>query len=154
MSSSLAKAIVARVKGTEVLTGDLLLAQQALVTLFGGTPRIRKGATASKATLPCLTFWFDSGPESMGATDSGEIRNVIARFFIWTKTREGEFFGDVADALEHLFNERRGATLLVPTGVNQIFCSDLFTDLQEPDHDDATNDFYAFISFRFIEARP
>lgn len=154
MSVPLADAIIARVRGTEVLAGDMLLAQQALVTLFGGTPRIRKGATASKATFPCLTFRVDDGPESMGATDSGEIRNVIARFMIWTKTREGEFFGEVADALQHLFNERVGAGLLAITGVNQVFCGDIFTGLQELDHDDNTNDFSALISFRFVEARP
>jgi len=155
VSAALEKAIIARVRGTETLTGDMLLAQQYLVELLGADPpTIVKNSLKSKATLPCITFGFDPGPEAMGGVDVGEVRWVIGRFYIWTKARGGSFFSEVADALEHLFNGRRGASNLTLEGDDRTYWSDLFVDLQEPDHEDSTNDFYATLSFKFVEARP
>lgn len=158
MSLALHGAIVARVRGTETLTGDAAEAHAALVTLFGGTPEIRKGATASTATLPCITFYEDSGIEALGGVDVGEVRHSVYRFFIWTTRtdRTGTFIHEVADALERLFNQRRGAPgiTLADSRSSQVFWCDLFVSLQEPEHEDNTNEFYGMIAFRFVEARP
>lgn len=151
---SLDKAIVARINASEVVTGDTLVAQSYLNTLFGGTPTIRKDYTPSETEFPCLTFATVPAPESLGGAAIGQVQNVVVRFFIWTKSRGGSFVADVADTLEHLFNMQRGASAL-SLAYNDVFKHmDLFTDLQEPNFDRSTNDFSGMIAFRFVVARP
>jgi hypothetical protein len=109
--------------------------------------------------FPCGNFFEDAGPDAMpNVADSGILQFSIRRFELWTKTASATaaFFKTGADALERLFDTRRGGgtTLLNLPGDGLIYDSDVLTGLQGPFFDDDINAWYATMAFRFVEARP
>lgn len=146
------KAIIARLRGTEVLTGQTLAAQVALAALV---PKWRLGTMTKEGALPTGTFYEDSGIDAMPrAIDVGILQTSVRRFEVWTQSLDDAFFTGAADALEHLFDERRGATKLTLTGDGRVYESSLFVGMQGPLPDDSINAHYGLIAFKFVEARP
>lgn len=151
MSLQLQKAILARLDGTETgLTGDQLTAQGVCSPL-----KWRFGTLTQKGTVPCGTFYEDAGVDAMpNPPDVGLIYHTVWRFEVWTESIAGTFFGTMANALELLFDERKGAPLLVPYGAGKVFAQYLFTPMQAPYWSEDVNAAYGLISFTMLEARP
>lgn len=149
---ALNKAILARLRGSEALTGDAAVAQEVLT---GIVPRWRFGTMAKSGEFPTGNLYEDAGVDAMpNAVDVGILQHSIRRFELWTNTTASAFFNDAADCLERLFDERRGAPELTLDGDGQIYESALFVGMQAPYHDDELNAWYGVISFRFVEGRP
>ncbi len=147
---ALNKAILARLRGTEVLTGDALAAQAITSGL-----RWRFGTMSKAGELPHGNFYEDAGVDAMPrAPDVGILRHSVKRFEVWTGETASAFFHDQGDALELLFDERRGAPVLTIDGDGRVYQSSLFVAMQSPYHDDKINAWLGLISFTFVEARP
>lgn len=148
----LTKAILARLRGQESLTGEAATAQTALAALVS---RWRFGTMAKAGDLPCGNVFEDAGVDAMPrAVDVGILQHSIRRFEIWTNETASGFFHEAGDALEMLFDERRGAPALTVSGDGTVFESALFVGMQAPYFDTQVNAWYGVISFRFVEARP
>lgn len=143
-------AILRRLNGNETLTGEFAQAQTLTAALdwhFG--PLDPKGST-----FPCGTFFEDAGTESLGGVDVGVVNNSVYRFLVWDKTRDGSVIPKYADAVEKLFDRRRGVPNLDIVGDGVCYWSDLFVPLQAPLQAMDINAFYGIMAFRFVEARP
>lgn len=150
MSPGLHLAILARLRGTEVLTGVYAGAQATTSAL-----KWRFGTMTKKGELPCGNFYFDAGVDAMPrAPDVGIIENGVVRFEVWTETPDAAFFTTNANALEQLFDERRGCPLITKAGDGKVFAHSLMTGMQAPYFDKDTNAWWGLISFQFLEARP
>lgn len=149
----LTKAILARLRGSEALTGDAAAAQTALAALV---TRWRFGTMAKAGdAMPCGNVFEDAGIDAMPrAPDVGILQHSIRRFEIWTDETASGFFHEAGDALERLFDERRGAPELSIAGDGLTYESALFTAMQAPYKDEQLNAWYGMIAFRFVEARP
>lgn len=159
MSLPLNAAIIARVRGTETLSGRAAQAQSDLAALLapvGSTngPAIRYGAKGSSTVYPEITFREDAGTEPIGGPDIGIVSSSIYRFELWEQSRDGSTLLTIADLLEQLFDTRKDAPVLTLTGEGQCWASYLFTAFQGPFHADLIDVFYGLMGFRFIEARP
>lgn len=149
---ALNKAIFARLRGTEVLTGDALAAQQTLASVVS---RWRFGTMAKEGTFPVGELYSDASADAMpNAPDVGIITHSIRRFTVWTKETASSFFADCEDCLERLFDQRRGAPALDIPGDGKCYECALFTQMQAPYEDDNINAWWGTIAFRFVEARP
>jgi hypothetical protein len=151
---ALNRAIFARLRGTETpaLSGDAATAQVRLAALV---PKWRLSTLTEEADVPCGNIYVDAPVDAMPeAVDVGIIQYSIRRFEIWSRQTDAAFYENVEDALEQLFDERRGAPALPLDGDGRVFESALFTGLQGPFRDDPINAYYSLISFRFVEARP
>ncbi len=143
-------AILARLRGTESLTGDLL-ACQVITSAY----EWRKGSMRKNGTVPCGLFYSDSGVDAMpAAPDMGILEYSVRRFEIWNKTPDGSFFATLPDALEYLLDFRRGNSLLNITGDGLVKDHSLMVSFQGPYFDDQINAFYGLMSFMFVESRP
>jgi len=143
-------AILARLRGTEVLTGDQLTAQ-------GVTNAVpwRLGTMRKNGALPAGTFYEDAGIDAFpAAPDVGILQYSIRRFEFWKAGTDDTFFSGMQNALELLFDERRGAPALTLTGDGKVYESALFVGMQGPIPDDDINANVGLMSFRFVEARP
>lgn len=160
MSQSLTKAIVARLRGDETLTGDADTAYDRLAVLLaavGGDdkPAVRYGSKAVNPEYPCVVFWEDAGVEAMGGPDVGIVTQSIYRFELWEQGRGGLVIPDIADCLELLIDHRRRAPAWTLTGEgNQVWWSQLFVGLQAPFYDPARDAWFGLMAFQFVEARP
>jgi hypothetical protein len=150
MSLALNTAIVARVRSENLAAYPVAQAAQTVVNAYA----IRYGSTATLPTFPCTTFFEDTGRESLTGDDVGIVQDSVYRFTIWTKDNTGTTILTIADALEKLFDMRRGAPPITLTGDNKCYWCDVFSFLQSPFHDDGINAFFGVIAFRFVEARP
>ncbi len=151
-AGGLTKAILARLRGSEALTGDAATAQAALAALVS---RWRFGTMAQAGEFPHGNVFEDASVDAMPrAVDVGIIQHSIRRFELWTNETASGFFHEAGDALERLFDERRGAPELSIDGDGQVFESALFTAMQAPYFDTQINAWYGMISFRFVESRP
>lgn len=143
-------AIIARLRKTEVLTGDLLTAQN-----ITSAYKWRLGSMTIGGALPAGCFYEDAGVNAApNAPDIGIVQFSIRRFELWNNTLDDTFFTNLADSLELLFDRRRGGNVLSVGGDGRIFESSLFTGMQGPYHDDSINAFFATMSFMFVESRP
>lgn len=143
-------AIFARLRGTEVLAGDLAAAQ-AITSAY----KWRLGSMTKDGALPACCLYEDAGVDAMPyAPDVGILQNSVRRFEFWTQSLDDSFFTNLADACELLFDFRRGGSLMNIGGDGLIYDSSLFTGMQGPIHDDDTNAYYATMAFQFVEARP
>lgn len=158
MSKALQKAVVARVRGDEVLTGDAAAAQTALAALLatttGGHPAFRYGAKGSGVLYPEVTFREDGGVEMIGGVDIGIPTWSVLRMEIWEQTHGGLTIPVIADYLELLFDCRRRAPVLPLEGENHCWWGELFAPLQSPFQDTQYDAFFGLLAFRFAEARP
>jgi hypothetical protein len=147
------KAIKERLDGTESLAGypDQVAAQAVTAAV-----RIRQGSLSADAVLPAITFNEDAGTESLQGVDVGIVSNSVYRFQIWQpdSDRSGSTISHLADCLEVLLDQRRGAPKLTIVGYGRVFWADLFVSLQSPLHDDNINAFFGLMSFRIVESRP
>lgn len=147
---ALTKAVLARVRGQESMTGDQQAAQ--IVT---SAVRWRYGTMAKSGELPCGNVFDDEGVDAMPkAVDVGIITNSVRRLELWTNDTASGFFHNMADALELLFDERRGAPNLTLDGDGRTYQSSLFVGMQAPFFDTAVNGWYGMIAFSFVESRP
>jgi hypothetical protein len=149
MSKALNKAILARLNGTEVLTGAQATAQGVV-----SGDAVGYGTMTLNGVLPATRFYEDAGTEVMPrAVDVGIINQSIYRFEKWSRSMDGSLFGAWADALEQLFDERRNGPALTLEGNSQVFESSLFVPLQAPFFDERINSWFGLIAFKFIESR-
>lgn len=160
MSAQVSKAIVARLRGVETLTGDALAAYTLLASLLAqvgadSKPAVRYGSKATDAEFPCVVFWEDAGAEALGGVDVGIITRSVYRFEIWEQGRTGSLIPRIADCLELLIDQRRRAPDWTLTGTgNQVWHSEVFVGLQAPFWDAARDAWFGLLSFVFTEARP
>src|SRR5690349_257962 len=104
----LTKAMLARLRGQVALTGDAATAQAVVSGL-----RWRYGTMAKSGEMPCGNVFDDAGIDAMPrAVDVGILQYAVRRIELWTTDTASAFFHDGGDALELLFDERRGAPLL------------------------------------------
>lgn len=148
----LTKAILARLRDQEALTGDAATARAVLAALI---PRWRYGTMAKAGDLPAGNVFEDAGVDAMPrAPDVGILQHSIRRFEIWTNETASSFFHEAGDALELLFDERRGAPGFDIAGDGRVFQGSLFTAMQAPYKDEQINAWYGMIAFSFVESRP
>src|SRR5512146_1577839 len=152
MSLPLNTAIIARVRGTETLTGRALQAQSDLAAILAvtsaSTPAIRYGAKGSSPVFPEITFREDAGTDAIGGPDIGIVSNSIYRFELWEKSRDGSGLLTIADCLEQLFDTRKDAPDMTLTGEGQCWAGYLFTPFQGPFHADLIDCFFGLMAFR------
>lgn len=108
MSSALNKAILARLRGTEVLTGEGLEAQTALLALVP-SGQIRQANYDSSVGNPQITFRPDGGIPSWisRSEDLGVVSQPEYSFEVWDKERGGERIPVIMDLIEQLLDDRR-----------------------------------------------
>lgn len=148
----LTKAILARLRGSEALTGDAATAQAALAATV---TRWRYGTMAKAGEFPCGNVFDDAGVDAMPrAPDVGILQHSVRRFEVWTKETASSFFHEAGDALELLFDERRDAPELDIAGDGRVFQGSLMTAMQAPYFDTQINAWYGMIAFSFVESRP
>lgn len=156
----LTKTILARLRGAETLTGDAATARAvlaALVTRWRYGTMMKGGEEVKTALLAggVGNVMEDAGVDAMPrAPDVGILQHSIRRIELWTSKTESSFFHEAGDALELLFDERRGAPELGIAGDGVCYEGALFTAMQAPYFDTQLNAWYGMISFRFVEARP
>lgn len=151
-AGGLTKAILARLRGQESLTGDAATAQAALAALVG---RWRFGTMAKAGDMPCGNLFEDAGVDAMPrAPDVGILQHSVRRFEIWTNETASSFFHEAGGYLEQLFDERRDAPELDLTGDGRVFQGSLMTAMQAPYFDTQLNAWYGTIAFSFVESRP
>ncbi len=149
---ALTKAILARLRGSETLTGE---AETAREILKGHVPRWRFGTLSQSGELPHGNVFADAGVDAMpNAPDVGIINHSVRRFELWTEETASAFFTQSADALEKLFDERRGAPDLTVEGDGRVYQSSLFVPFQGPFRSDDIRAWWGVISFTFVDARP
>jgi hypothetical protein len=147
---ALTKAILARLRGTEVLTGEAEEGQQIIKQY-----RWRFGTMAKQGELPHGNVFEDAGVDAMPrAVDVGILQHSVRRFEIWTNETASSFFHEAGDALEKMFDMRRGAPVLTIDGDGYCWEGALFTAMQAPFFDKELNAWYGMIAFTFLEARP
>lgn len=107
MSSALNKAIVSRLRGTEVLTGEALEAQTRYVALVG--TRTRLGNMSSSVVYPQVCFRPSGGVNSWisRSEDLGVVSQPEYDFEVWSNLREGDEVTEILDLLEQLLDDRR-----------------------------------------------
>jgi hypothetical protein len=148
----LTKAILARLRDQEALTGDAATARAVLAALV---PKWRFGTMAKAGAPPCGNVFEDASVDAMPrAVDVGILQHSIRRFELWTTDTASSFFHEAGDALELLFDERRGAPELPIGGDGLCYEGALFVPMQAPYFDEQLNAWYGVVSFRFVEARP
>lgn len=149
---ALTKAVLARIRGSETLTGE---AEAARAVLGSHIERWRFGTMSKIGELPHGNVYADAGVDAMPrAPDVGIIEHAVRRIELWTKETASAFFSESADALEMLFDERRGAPVLETAGDGTCFQSSLFVPFQGPYWAEGINAWWGVISFTFVEARP
>ncbi len=147
---ALTKAVLARLRGTEALTGDQQAAQAITSVL-----RWRFGTMAKSGEMPCGNVFEDAGIDAMPrAVDVGILQHSVRRFELWTQDTASAFFHEGGDAMELLFDERRGAPELSIDGDGRVFQGALLTGMQAPYYDTKFNAWYGMIAFSFVESRP
>lgn len=119
MSSSLTKAIYARLVGTEVLTGQYLTAQQTLAAKLATDPdtsksAVFKGNMSDFTVFPCITFRENAGlPDKrfqLGNVQGAFVVDYVTYDFeIWGKSRSGVELSNIDDAFKLLVDRRYGA---------------------------------------------
>jgi hypothetical protein len=140
MSTALDTAITARLTGTEVLTSDGLLAQQALAALLATDPDTSKPAVfkgnysdLDPVVYPVITF-----RESAGSIDrrfrrsTGVMTGAVYSFEIWDNSRDGRRITNIEEYLQQLLDDSR-ATLgspLMTLSAGKLFESGVHVPLQ------------------------
>jgi hypothetical protein len=107
MSAALNKAIVARLRGTEVLTGEALEAQTRYVSLV--STRTRLGNFASTVAYPQVCFRPSGGVNSWisRSEELGVVSQPEYDFEVWDNTRGGDDIPVILDLIEQLLDDRR-----------------------------------------------
>lgn len=107
MSAALNKAIVARLRGTEVLTGEALEAQTRLVALV--STRTRLGNFSQNVEFPQVCFRPSGGVPSWisRSEELGVVSQPEYDFEAWTNVRDGEDIPTILDLIEQLLDDRR-----------------------------------------------
>lgn len=108
MSSALNKAIVARLRGTEVLTGFGATAQAALLALVP-SGQIRQANYDSSVGNPQITFRPDGGIPSWisRSEELGVVSQPEYSFEVWDTEHGGSRIPTIMDLIEQLLDDRR-----------------------------------------------
>lgn len=143
-------AILKRLRGTEVLTGEHVAPQAVLSAI-----QWRLGTLTQQAEIPCGRFYEDAAIDAnQGRVGVGVQRWAVRRFELWTESTDESFVQNAANALEMCFDTDRGAPVLSVTGDGRIWEHGLLTDLQYPLYDPGLRAYYGLLSFQFLESRP
>lgn len=123
MSSALNKAIVARLRGTEILTGEGLEAQTSLLALVPAA-NIRQGNFDSSVGYPQITFRPDGGIPSWisRSEELGVVSQPEYSFEVWNNDRSGSKITNIMDLIEQLLDDRRSvaAPLTLDSGYHVV----------------------------------
>lgn len=156
MTDELCVAIVSRLC-TESLSGDQAIAQTALAgqlatdTDSPSGPAVFQGNRDDAVGFPCITFRPNSGIEALGGIDFGVVREYYFDFEIWTNSRSGRIVPQIADNVEILLDERRGAPKL-PVSAGRYFYMEALGPVA-PLYDEKINAWAGLMRYRMIAGK-